>query len=69
MDPRDRPFVRERDGFSLSGEVWKVDGRENLDLFMGGGVAPKNPRLRNEAADGECGNTVDAEATVGESHR
>jgi hypothetical protein len=69
MDPLDRPLVRERDGFSLSGEIWKVDGREDLDLFMGGRVDLKNPRLRKEAADGERGNAVDAEATVGESHR
>ncbi|MFM0566116.1 hypothetical protein [Paraburkholderia sediminicola] len=69
MDPLDRPSVRERDGFSLGGEIWKVDGREDLDLFMGGGVDLKNPRSRKEAADGERGSAVDAEATVGESHR
>ena len=69
MDPLDRPFVRERDGFSLCGEIWKVDGREDLDLFMGGGLDLKNPRLRKEAADGERRHAVDAEATAGESHR
>ena len=37
--------------------------------IMGGGVDLKNPRLRKEAADGERGNAVDAEATAGESHR
>lgn len=56
-------------GFSLGAEIWEVDGREDLDLFMGGGAGLKNPRLRKEAADGERGNAVDAEAAVGESHR
>ncbi|MFL9989438.1 hypothetical protein [Paraburkholderia sediminicola] len=69
MDPLDRPFVRERDSFSLSGEIWKVDGREDFDLFMGDGVDLKNPRLRKKATDVERGNAVDAEATVGKSHR
>lgn len=69
IDPRHRPFVRERNGLSLSGEIWKVDGREDLDLFMDPGLDPKNPRLRKKTPDGQRGNAVDAEATVGESHR
>lgn len=66
MNPLDRPFVRERYRLSLSGEIWKVYGREDLDLFVGGGVDLRNPRLRKKATDGERGNAVDAEATVGE---
>ncbi|WP_323047543.1 hypothetical protein, partial [Paraburkholderia sp.] len=69
IDPRHRPFVRERNGFSLSGEVWKVDSREDLDLFIDAGLDPKNPRLRKKTPDAERGNAADPEATVGESHR
>lgn len=69
MDPRNSPFVRERDGFSFSGEIWKVGSGEDLNLFMGSGVDLKNPRLRKEAAERERGNAVDAEPTVRESHR
>jgi hypothetical protein len=68
MNPCDRPFVRERDGFILSGEIWKVDGREDLSLFTRGGVTLKNPRSRKEAANGERGIAVDAKTTVGVSH-